>query len=81
MKISPFILLAAMLSFSTVTFADEDIPTFVEADVDGNKFVDEKEFARAKQAGAEPGFAKIDKNGDGKLSKEEYSVILEEDCD
>lgn len=81
MKVSPIIFLAGMLSFSTGAIAEEEIPTFIKADVDGNEFVDEKEFARVKAAGVEESFANIDENKDGKLSKDEYSILLEEECE
>lgn len=81
MKVTPFIILAAFLSFSTLVIADEDeIPSFKKADVDGNKFVDEKEFEKAKKAGVKKSLSELDKDEDGKLNKEEYSIILEEDC-
>lgn len=82
MRLTPFIILAGILSFSTIGIAAEDkIPTFKKADADGNKFVDEKEFASAKKAGVKKSLAELDTNKDGKLSKDEYSVILEEDCE
>lgn len=82
MKVTPFIILAGVLSFSTAVIADEgEIPNFKKADADGNKFVDEKEFMLAKKAGVEKTLAELDKNKDGKLSKDEYMVILDEECE
>ena len=82
MKVTPFIILAGVLSFSTAVMADEDeIPSFKKADANKDKFVDEKEFGKAKAAGVKKTLAELDKDKDGKLSKEEYSVILEEDCE
>lgn len=82
MKVTPFIILAGILSFSTAVIADEDeIPSFKKADADGNKFVDEKEFGKARKAGVKKTLAELDKDKDGKLNKDEYGVILEEECD
>lgn len=81
MKVSPIIFLAGALSVSTGVIAQEEIPEFVKADADGNKFVDEKEFAVTRAAGVKQSFAKIDENKDGKLSKDEYSILLEEECE
>ena len=39
------------------------------------------EFAKAQEAGVETAYAELDKDGDGKLSKEEYAVVLGEDCE
>lgn len=80
MKVSPILLLAGILSISTAVIAAE-IPTFEKADADKSGFVDDKEFAPAKDAGAPKSFADLDKDEDGKLSKKEYSVILEEECE
>ena len=81
MRLTPFIILAGILSFSTAVIAEDEIPTFKKADADGNKFVDEKEFAKAKKAGVKKSLAELDTDKDGKLNKKEYSVILEEDCE
>ena len=39
------------------------------------------EFAKAQEAGVKTAYAELDKDGDGKLSKEEYAVVLGEDCE
>lgn len=58
-----------------------EIPKFKAADADGSGFVEETEFAPAQEAGVKESFAELDKDGDGKLSKEEYAVVLGEDCE
>ncbi len=80
MKVSPVLLLAGILSISTAVIAAE-IPTFKKADADESGFVDDKEFVQATDAGVKKSLADLDKDSDGKLSKKEYSVILEEDCE
>ena len=57
------------------------LPTFKKADLDGNSFVDESEFAKAKTAKVKKSFAELDKDKDGMLSKKEYSVLMDEDCE
>lgn len=80
MNIKTTIFFAGILSFSTALIAAE-IPSFKKADADESGFVDDKEFAPATEAGVEKSLADLDKDEDGKLSKEEYSVILEEECE
>jgi len=79
-KLSSIICLTGILSFSTGAFAAET-PTFKQADADESGFVDDKEFAKTTEAGIEKTLAELDGDKDGKLSKDEYSVILEEDCE
>lgn len=82
MKVIQIIFLAGVLALTSgAVFAEDEIPTFKKADVDGNNFVDEKEFGAAKAAGVEKPLKEFDKDKDGKLSKTEYSVVLEADCE
>lgn len=67
--------LAALL-ISSLTFAAP--AKFDKADANGDGFVDASEFAAS---GMEKELAKLDKDGDGKLSKKEYSAGLDEDCE
>ncbi len=82
MKVISNLFLACMLSFSTMAFGaeDEEMPSFKKADVDGNNFVDEQEFAPAK-ALVEKELSEFDENKDGKLSMSEYEALMEEECE
>jgi len=74
------ILFAALMSFSmNVNAAEEkkEAPSFKKADADGDKSVSKEEYAAT---GVKRDFAELDENEDGKLSKSEYSALLEEDC-
>ena len=51
---------------------------FKAADVNADGFVDAAEFAKS---GVKQELTKLDKDKDGKLSKKEYSVVLEEECE
>lgn len=73
--------LAAAVLFAGGSALAAEIPKFKAADADGSGFVEEAEFAKAQEAGVETAYAELDKDGDGKLSKEEYAVILGEDCE
>jgi opacity protein-like surface antigen len=68
---------AALLA-SSVAFAAAQPPKFNKADANGDGFVDEAEYTASK---AKAKFAKLDKDKDGKLSKKEYNVIFEEECE
>lgn len=67
--------LAALLT-SSLTFAAP--AKFDKADANGDGFVDASEFAASDM---KKDLAKLDKDGDGKLSKKEYSAGLDEDCE
>ena len=67
--------LAAVFLLACSDLMAADIPTFKAADSDSSGFVDEAEFARAQEAGVKKAYAELDKDADGKLSKEEYAVI------
>ena len=83
MKVTKIIFLTAILAFTgTNAFAEtKPIPKFKDLDADGNKSLDEKEYAGVKDSGVKKTFTDLDKNKDGKLSVSEYSVILDEDCE
>ena len=76
------VLIAAFLSLaSSLALAEKEIPEFKKADADGSGFVDENEFGAAKAAGVKKSLIELDKDKDGKLNKDEYSVILDADCE
>ena len=83
MKVTKIIFLAAILAFTGSAAAAEKppIPKFKDLDADGNKSLDENEYARVKESGVKKTLTDLDKNKDGKLSVSEYSVILDEDCE
>jgi hypothetical protein len=53
--------------------------SFKKADANADGSVDAEEFAASGVKGKK--MADLDKDGDGKLSKKEYSVVLDEDCE
>jgi len=67
--------LAALLATSVAIAAPAK---FDKADANGDGFVDADEFAASDM---EKDMGKLDKDGDGKLSKKEYSAGLDEDCE
>jgi len=81
MKVKPFITTAILTLFTGTTAIAAEIPSFKKADADGSGFVEEGEYGAAKAAGVKKPYSELDKNGDGKLDKNEYSVILDEDCE
>lgn len=81
MKASKMIILSGVLALAgTAAYADE-IPKFKDLDADGDKVLTEGEYSKVKDAGVKKTFTELDKNKDGKLSINEYSVILDEDCE
>lgn len=77
MKIKSMILAAAAaLLASSVAFAAP--ASFKKADANGDGSVDAAEFAAS---GMTKKMESLDKDGDGKLSKKEYSAGLDEDCE
>ena len=66
---------AAMLASSVALAAP---PKFDAADANADGGVDAAEFAATK---IEKKFPELDKDGDGKLNKDEYAAALEEDCE
>jgi len=83
MKVTKIIFLTGILAFTSgAAFAEETpIPKFKDLDADGNKSLNENEYAKVKEAGVEKTFTDLDLNKDGKLDVDEYSVILDEDCE
>lgn len=83
MKVTKIIFLTGILAFTTGTaFAEEiPIPKFKDLDADGNKSLNESEYAGVEKAGVKKTFSELDSNKDGKLDVNEYSVILDEDCE
>lgn len=77
MKLTKITLVTAALLATSVAFAAPK--SFKKADANGDGMVDATEFADAGVKGKE--LAKLDKDGDGSLSKKEYSVVLEEECE
>ncbi|MGB5198472.1 MAG: hypothetical protein WBN68_03440 [Sedimenticolaceae bacterium] len=67
---------AAALMASGVALAEP--PKFDAADANADGGVDATEFAATKM---KKEFAKLDKDGDGKLNKKEYTAALDEDCE
>ena len=81
MKVAKIAVLAGILAFASTSAFAAEVPKFEKADANGDSFVDATEFAAATAAGVKKTVAELDKSGDGKLNKDEYSVILEEECD
>jgi hypothetical protein len=81
MKLMKTVLLAGMLAVSTGAAYAAEVPKFKDLDADGSKSLDEKEYAKVKEADVEKTFGELDKNQDGKLDVNEYSVIMDEDCE
>ena len=78
MKITQITLTAAAaLLASSVAFAAP--LSFKKADANGDGSVDAAEFANSGVKNKK--MEKLDKDGDGKLSKKEYSAALDEDCE
>ena len=67
---------AAALLASGVALAQP--PKFDAADTNADGGVDATEFAATK---IKKKFPELDKDGDGKLTKKEYSAALDEDCE
>ena len=84
MKTTKIAILAGLLAFtcSAAFAADEPkIPEFKAVDVNKDKSVDEAEFAAATTAGVKKTLIELDTDKDGKLSRKEYSVVLDADCE
>ena len=84
MKLNKILILAGLLSLTSVTvFAEQakQIPDFKKVDVDKSKSIDVAEFAAAMAAGVKKSLKDLDTDKDGKLSRKEYSVVLDADCE
>ena len=83
MKVTKIIFLTGILAFTSgAAFAeDAPIPKFKDLDTDGNKSLNENEYAKVKESGVKKTFTDLDLNKDGMLNVDEYSVILDEDCE
>ncbi len=75
------LVMASALLIASGSVMSAEIPKFKAADADSSGFVEEAEFTAAQEAGVKEAFAELDKDGDGKLSKDEYAVVLGEDCE
>ncbi|MEA1888447.1 MAG: EF-hand domain-containing protein [Pseudomonadota bacterium] len=84
MKLNTILILAGLLSVTSISvFAEEakEIPDFKKVDVDKSKSIDDAEFAAATAAGVKKSLKDLDTDKDGKLSRKEYSVVLDADCE
>lgn len=75
MKTKSMILLAcAALLTSNIAFAEPK--EFKDADANGDKIIDNAEFAASGIEDKK--YSEVDTNKDGKIDKEEYTAVLEE---
>ena len=81
MKLTKIVYLSSLLVFAAGSVYAAEVPKFKDVDADGDKKLSEAEFAKVKEAGVEKSFGELDKNKDGKLDINEYSVIMDEDCE
>ena len=83
MKASKIVFLAGLMAIASGAAygAEVEVPKFKAIDADGSKSLDEKEFSKATEAGVKKTFSELDQNKDGKLSINEYSVLMDEDCE
>jgi len=84
MKLNKILILAGLLSLTSVTvFAEEakQIPDFKKVDVDKSKSIDDAEFTAATAAGVKKSLKDLDTDKNGTLSRKEYSVVLDADCE
>lgn len=70
--------LAACIALLATSVAFAAPAKFPKADANGDGFVDATEFAAS---GMKKDMAKLDKDGDGKLTKKEYAAGMDEDCE
>ena len=81
MKLSKIVYLSSLLAFAAGSVYAAEVPKFKDLDADGNKSLSESEYSKVKDAGVEKTFGELDKNKDGKLDINEYSVMMDEDCE
>ncbi|MDJ0740298.1 MAG: hypothetical protein QNJ91_11305 [Gammaproteobacteria bacterium] len=71
--------LAAIAALFATSVALAAPVSFKKADANADGSIDASEFAASGVEGKT--MEKLDKDGDGKLNKKEYSVVLDEDCE
>ena len=81
MKVTKIVFLAGVLALTSGAAYAADVPDFKKADVNGDKSLDASEFAAATAAGVKKTLEELDTDKDGKLSRKEYSVVLDADCE
>lgn len=81
MKLTNIVLLTGFLSIMSTSAMAAEAPDFADMDANEDKSIDAAEFDKAKNDGVEKTFAETDADKDGKISKEEYEVIKEPDCE
>jgi Ca2+-binding EF-hand superfamily protein len=81
MQFTKIVFISSILALASGTAYAAEAPKFKDLDADGSKSLDANEFAKVKAAGIEKSFDELDKNKDGKLDINEYSVLLDEDCE
>ena len=81
MKLTKIVYLSSLLAFAAGSVYAAEAPKFKDVDADGDKSLSEAEFTKVTEAGIEKSFGELDKNKDGKLDINEYSVIMDEDCE
>ena len=80
MKLTKIALFTAVLALAS-GLAVAAPPAFKAVDANGDESLDATEFVKATEGGVKKKFEELDKDGDGKLSKKEYSVVLDADCE
>jgi hypothetical protein len=81
MQFTKIIIISGILALASSAVYAAEAPKFKDLDADGTKSLDEKEFAKVKEAGIDKPFGELDKNKDGKLDINEYTAIMDEDCE
>lgn len=81
MQFTKIIFFSSVLAFAGSSVYAAEAPNFKDLDADGNRSLNADEFAKVKAAGIDKTFKELDKNKDGKLDINEYSVIADEDCE
>ncbi|MEE9339808.1 MAG: hypothetical protein V3U87_17185 [Methylococcaceae bacterium] len=81
MKLPSIIVLTGLLSLMSTSAMAAEAPDFAAMDANEDSSIDAAEFDKAKNDGVKKTFNEADADKDGKISKEEYGVIKEPDCD
>ena len=79
MKLTRLTLAAAVALLLATSTAIAAPKSFKKADANGDGSIDATEFAASGVEGKK--MAGLDKDGDGMLSRKEYSAALDEDCE